>query len=75
MYGAAGNRTVKVTFSRATLTESDSGQELEGWSDIGAGWAEVFYGRGDERRQAAMQQGLRDRANPRQRLRVTELAP
>jgi head-tail adaptor len=27
------------------------------WSDIGQAWAQVFWGKGDERRQAAMEQG------------------
>lgn len=42
-----------VTFQRAGITQDDYGEEIEAWADIGQAWAQVFYGRGNERREAA----------------------
>ena len=46
-----------VTLQRYTTTQDDYGEEVQTWADLGTEWAAVFYGRGDERRQAAMEQG------------------
>ncbi len=53
----AGARNSLVTFSRATTSQDGYGEEVPTWGDIGKEWAKVHYGRGDERRQAAMEQG------------------
>lgn len=46
-----------ITFERYTATQDGSGEETQTWSQLAARDAKVFFGRGDERRQAAMQQG------------------
>ncbi|MES2903853.1 MAG: head-tail adaptor protein [Pseudomonadota bacterium] len=53
----AGARTSKVTFETATATQDDYGEEQQTWGFLGVAWAQVFWGRGDERRQAATEQG------------------
>lgn len=46
-----------VTLQRFTATQDDYGEETQVWTELGKEWAAVFYGRGDERRQAAQEQG------------------
>lgn len=53
----AGRRDQLITLERATVTQDGYGEEVEAWASIGNEWAAVYYGRGDERRQAAMEQG------------------
>jgi head-tail adaptor len=53
----AGARNSFIVFSRATAGQDEYGEEVSTWSDLGKEWAKVHYGRGDERRQAAMEQG------------------
>ena len=53
----AGRRSALVTLQRYTAAQDDYGEEVQSWADYGTEWAAVFYGKGDERRQAAMQQG------------------
>jgi SPP1 family predicted phage head-tail adaptor len=53
----AGRRDHLITFQTYTSTQDDYGEETPNWSTAGQEWAAVFYGRGDERRQAAMEQG------------------
>jgi head-tail adaptor len=53
----AGRRDSLVEFQTYTSTQDDYGEETPSWSTAGQEWAAVFYGRGDERRQAAMEQG------------------
>ena len=53
----AGQRNTLVTIQRPTTVEDDYGEPIITWSAIGKVWATVIYGRGDERRQAAMEQG------------------
>lgn len=53
----AGRRDKLVTIQRATAAQAASGQEVDAWTAIGQEWAAVFYGRGDERRQAASEHG------------------
>lgn len=53
----AGRRDTKVTLQRFTATQDDYGEEIETWADIGQEWVAIYWGRGDERRQAAMEQG------------------
>ena len=52
-----GRRDQLVTLERPTTAQDEYGEERPTWSGIGQEWAAVFYGRGDERRQAAMEQG------------------
>lgn len=54
----AGRRANLVTFEGATATQDDYGQEVQAWGALGVAWAAVFWGKGDERRQAAAEQGL-----------------
>jgi head-tail adaptor len=54
---SAGRRYVKIHLQRATVTQDGAGEETPVWADTSEEWAAVFYGRGDERRQAAMEQG------------------
>lgn len=53
----AGRRDQKVTLERATPTNDAHNEEVLAWASIGQEWAAVFYGRGSERRQAAMESG------------------
>jgi head-tail adaptor len=46
-----------VTFQRATASTDAYGEESLTWATLCQEFADVFYGRGDERRQAAMEQG------------------
>lgn len=52
-----GRRDQLVTLERATSSQDAYGEETPAWSTIGQEWAAVWYGKGDERRQAAMEQG------------------
>ncbi|MAE92976.1 MAG: phage head-tail joining protein [Pelagibaca sp.] len=52
-----GRRDQEVILQRYTTEQNDYGEEVETWSDIGSEWAAIFYGRGSERRQAAMERG------------------
>lgn len=53
----SGRRDQLVSLERATVTQDEYGEEVPSWTTLGQEWAAVFYGRGDERRQAAMEQG------------------
>lgn len=53
----AGNRDDLITIQRATTAQDDYGEEIETWAELGQEWAAIFWGRGDERRQAAAEQG------------------
>lgn len=46
-----------VTLERFTAPENEYGEEVKDWAAIGTEWAAVYYGKGSERRQAAMEQG------------------
>lgn len=52
-----GRRDQLVTLERYTTSQDSYGEDQQDWAPIGQEWAAVFYGRGDERRQAAMEQG------------------
>lgn len=54
---SAGRRDQLITIQRATVTTDDYGAEVPTWATHAQEWAAIFYGRGDERRQAAMEQG------------------
>lgn len=53
----AGRRDTLISIERAVAVQDPYGEETLTWSQLGTEWAAVFYGRGDERRQAAMEQG------------------
>lgn len=53
----AGRRDQLVTLQSFTATQDEYGEEVQTWADIGTEWAAIYWGRGDERRQAAMEQG------------------
>lgn len=57
LMAGAGRRNQLVTIERATTETDDYGEEIATWGTLSNEWAAVFYGRGDERRQAAMEQG------------------
>lgn len=46
-----------VTFQRAIVTQDDFGEEIEVWQSVATAWARVFWGRGNERREAAAERG------------------
>lgn len=53
----AGKRDQLVTIQRGTPSTDDYGGETITWATLATEWAAVFYGRGDERRQAAVERG------------------
>ena len=53
----AGKRDQYVTIQRGTPTTDEYGGETMVWATLATEWAAVFYGRGDERRSAAVEQG------------------
>jgi len=50
-------RDTLITFERASTVADEWNEGVATWAALGQEWASVFYGKGDERRQAAMQQG------------------
>lgn len=50
---AAGTLRDRITFERASVVLDDFGGEIETWAPLGARWANVNYGKGQERREAA----------------------
>lgn len=54
---AAGSMDKRVTFQRASAGENSLGEEVIGpWADICTRWAQVSYGTGAERREAAAEE-------------------
>ena len=53
----SGRRDQLVSLERATVEQDPYGEEISTWSALGTEWAAINWGRGDERRQAAMEQG------------------
>lgn len=53
----AGERDQLITFQRATVTVDDHGGETPTWAAHTTAWAQVRRGTGEERRQAAQEQG------------------
>lgn len=53
----AGRRDQKIVIQRGTASTDDYGGETLAWATLATEWAAVFYGKGDERRQAAVEQG------------------
>ena len=54
----AGERDKLITIQQSTTDTDDFGEEIDTWVPIGREWAAVFYGTGQERRQAAAEQGM-----------------
>ena len=52
---SSGRRDTLIAFERASVSENEDGDEIQDWAEIGKEWAAVNWGRGDERRQAAME--------------------
>jgi head-tail adaptor len=52
----AGRRNTLVQLQTYTVTQDGAGEEEKTWTTVAEEWAAVFYGRGDERRQAAKTQ-------------------
>ncbi|QQN73950.1 head-tail adaptor protein [Croceicoccus sp. YJ47] len=54
---SAGRRRDLIVFERATQVENTLGNVREQWAEYKQEYAAIFYGRGAERRQAAVEQG------------------
>jgi SPP1 family predicted phage head-tail adaptor len=50
---AAGLLRDRIVIRRAVVETDDYGGEQQTWNDLAAVWAQVLYGRGQERREAA----------------------
>lgn len=53
----AGKLDKRIEFQRFTATQDAYGEEVQTWSALGKAWANIFYGKGDERREAAREEG------------------
>lgn len=53
----AGRKRNLIVVQRGTPSTDDYGGETLSWATLATEWAEIHYGRGDERRAAAMEQG------------------
>lgn len=54
----AGKRDRRIIFERYTAVQDEYGEEVQTWAPFGKQQkAAVFYGRGDERREAAREEG------------------
>ena len=51
----SGRRDTLIAFERSSVIENSYGDETDEWAEIGKEWAAVNWGRGDERRQAALE--------------------
>ena len=52
----AGERDKRITFSSETTAENSLGEPVRtAYAPLGNRWAQVIYGRGDERRSAAIE--------------------
>jgi SPP1 family predicted phage head-tail adaptor len=49
----AGKRDRLISIERSTLVQNEYGEEIETWAEAFKEWARVFYGKGNERREAA----------------------
>jgi head-tail adaptor len=53
----AGGKETLISFERASVVQDEAGEERSTWTSLGEEWAGINWGRGDERRQAAREQG------------------
>lgn len=54
---SAGKRDKRVSIERATTTVNDYNEPVPTWSELTKRWTAIYFGKGSERRQAAMEQG------------------
>ena len=52
-----GKRDKRIIFQRSTTAPDEFNEPIETWSDLEPRWAAVFYGKGEERREAATKAG------------------
>jgi SPP1 family predicted phage head-tail adaptor len=50
---SAGHRDRIIAIERAAVNQNEYGEEIETWAEAFKEWARVFYGKGNERREAA----------------------
>jgi len=50
---SAGHRDRIIAIERAAVNQNEYGEEIETWAEVFKEWARVFYGKGNERREAA----------------------
>lgn len=55
---SAGKRNKQITFQTPTTVKNSVGEKVETWGNDFAEWVQIFFGSGDERRQAAREQGV-----------------
>jgi len=53
----AGKRDKRVTIQRFTTTPDAYNEDIEEWADLATRWSAIYYGKGEERRQAAVEMG------------------
>lgn len=53
----AGRRDKRIIFERAAIEQNDHGDDIEAWRFAFKRSAQVWMGKGSERREAAMEQG------------------
>ncbi len=54
---SSSDRYNLIGFSRASVVSDSYNEEVQTWGSLGEEWAKIFWGRGDERRQAAREEG------------------
>lgn len=80
---SAGKRDKRIFLEKPGIVQNEHGEEVEAWVPLDGGvepvreWVQIYYGRGDERRQAATEQAsqsatFRMLANERTRLLTTK---
>ncbi len=80
---SAGKRDKRIVLEKSGVVQNEHGEEIEGWVPLDGGaepvreWVQIYYGRGDERRQAATEQAsqsatFRMLSNSRTRLLTTK---
>lgn len=52
-----GTKSTLISFAREASVQDEYGEEIAAWSSLGNAWAAINWGRGDERRQVAMERG------------------
>ena len=57
MPGPAGARRTLVIFERATSSRNSFNEEKPAWAEHGRARAQVYFGQGSERREAAQERG------------------
>lgn len=52
-----GKLNNRVTIQRFTTTQDENNEDIEDWTDLATRWSAIFYGKGEERREAAVETG------------------